>query len=91
MEPGDRLLFFTDGLAEARRYGEFFPTAERAQRLLGHGTVADGLKSLESALVEWVRGRLDDDIALVLVEYQGVKPPAPVPSWEIGGAGVTSA
>nr|BFE64215.1 PP2C family protein-serine/threonine phosphatase [Dactylosporangium thailandense] len=90
LEPGDRLLFFTDGLAEARRDGQFFPTAERAQRLLGHGTVADGLKSLESALVEWVRGRLDDDIALVLVEYQGVKPQAAVPSWEIGGAGVAS-
>ncbi|MET7393147.1 PP2C family protein-serine/threonine phosphatase [Dactylosporangium sp. NPDC005572] len=91
LEPGDRLLFFTDGLAEARRDGQFFPTAERAQRLLGHGTVADGLKSLESALLEWVRGRLDDDIALVLVEYQGVKTPSTVPSWEIGGAGVTSA
>ncbi|GAA2368756.1 PP2C family protein-serine/threonine phosphatase [Dactylosporangium salmoneum] len=90
LEPGDRLLFFTDGLAEARRDGQFFPTAERAQRLLGHGTVADGLKSLESALLEWVRGRLDDDIALVLVEYQGVKPAPSVPSWEIGGAGVTS-
>ncbi|GAA2626730.1 PP2C family protein-serine/threonine phosphatase [Dactylosporangium fulvum] len=90
LEPGDRLLFFTDGLAEARRDGQFFPTAERAQRLVGHGTVADGLKSLESALLEWVRGRLDDDIALVLVEYQGVKAPATVPSWEIGGAGVTS-
>lgn len=90
LEPGDRLLFFTDGLAEARRDGQFFPTAERAQRLLGHGTVADGLKSLESALLDWVRGRLDDDIALVLVEYQGVKPQAQVPSWEIGGAGVAS-
>jgi len=52
--------------------------------------VADGLKSLESALLDWVRGRLDDDIALVLVEYQGVKQQAQVPSWEIGGAGVTS-
>lgn len=90
LEPGDRLLFFTDGLAEARRDGQFFPTAERAQRLLGHGTVADGLKSLESALLDWVRGRLDDDIALVLVEYQGVKQQAQVPSWEIGGAGVAS-
>lgn len=90
LEPGDRLLFFTDGLAEARRDGQFFPTAERAQRLLGHGTVADGLASLESALLEWVRGRLDDDIALVLVEYQGVKAPATVPSWEIGGAGATT-
>ncbi|MFF5230441.1 PP2C family protein-serine/threonine phosphatase [Dactylosporangium sp. NPDC000521] len=90
LEPGDRLLFFTDGLAEARRDGQFFPTAERAQRLLGHGTVGDGLASLESALLEWVRGRLDDDIALVLVEYQGVKAPATVPSWEIGGAGAAA-
>lgn len=88
LEPGDRLLFFTDGLAEARRDGQFFPTAERAWRLLGHGTVANGLASLESALVEWVRGQLDDDIALVLMEYAGTKsPPVPVPSWEIGGAG----
>jgi hypothetical protein len=86
LEPGDRLLLFTDGLAEARRDGEFFPTAERAWRLLGHGTVGDGLASLETALVEWVHGRLDDDIALVLREYAGVQPasvPA-VPSWEVG-------
>jgi sigma-B regulation protein RsbU (phosphoserine phosphatase) len=87
LEPGDRLLFFTDGLAEARRDGQFFPTAERARRLLGHGTVADGLASLESALVDWVRGQLDDDIALVLMEYAGTKAAAAVPSWEIGGAG----
>jgi hypothetical protein len=86
LEPGDRLLFYTDGLAEARREGEFFPTAERAWRLLGHGTVGDGLASLESALVEWVRGQLDDDIALVLMEYAGTNPASPaVPSWEVGG------
>jgi sigma-B regulation protein RsbU (phosphoserine phosphatase) len=86
LEPGDRLLLYTDGLAEARRDGEFFPTAERAWRLLGHGTVGDGLASLETALVEWVHGQLDDDIALVLMEYAGVQPasvPA-VPSWEVG-------
>jgi hypothetical protein len=87
LEPGDRLLLYTDGLAEARRNGEFFPTAERAWRLLGHGTVSDGLASLESALVEWVEGRLDDDIALVLMEYGGAQPIAAktaVPSWELG-------
>jgi serine phosphatase RsbU (regulator of sigma subunit) len=86
LEPGDRLLLYTDGLGEARRDGEFFPTAERAWRLLGHGTVGDGLASLETALVEWVRGQLDDDIALVLMEYTGsqaVATPA-VPSWEVG-------
>lgn len=89
LEPGDRLLFYTDGLAEARRDGQFFPTAERAWGLLGHGNVSDGLVSLESALVEWVRGRLDDDIALVLMEYVGATTqPATVnvPSWELGTA-----
>ncbi|MCM0674112.1 serine/threonine-protein phosphatase [Micromonospora phytophila] len=88
LEPGDRLLLFTDGLGEARRDGEFFPTADRAWRLLGHGTVADGLASLETALVEWVHGRLDDDIALVLMEYAGPRSgvTAAVPSWEVGAA-----
>src|SRR2546423_1824143 len=74
LEPGDRLLLYTDGLAEARRDGEFFPTAERAWRLLGHGTVGDGLASLESPLGEWVHGRLDADIALVLMEYARAQP-----------------
>jgi hypothetical protein len=86
LEPGDRLLLYTDGLAEARRDGEFFPIAARAWRLVGHGTVGDGLASLETALTEWVHGQLDDDIALVLMEYAGAQPasvPA-VPSWEVG-------
>ena len=89
LEPGDRLLLFTDGLGEARREGEFFPTADRAWRLLGHGTVGDGLASLETALVDWVHGRLEDDIALVLLEYAGPDDGAtvPVPSWEVGAAG----
>lgn len=89
LEPGDRLLLYTDGLSDARRDGEFFPTAERAWRLLGHGTVGDGLASLETALVEWVRGQLDDDTALVLMEYTGAQPArAPMtPSWEVGTAG----
>jgi len=88
LEPGDRLLLFTDGLGEARRDGEFFPTAQRAWGLLGHGTVGDGLASLETALIEWVRGRLDDDIALVLMEYAGARPHAgpAVPSWELDTA-----
>ncbi|MEU7903735.1 PP2C family protein-serine/threonine phosphatase [Actinoplanes sp. NPDC049118] len=89
LEPGDRLLLFTDGLGEARREGEFFPTADRAWRLLGHGTVGDGLASLETALVDWVHGQLEDDIALVLLEYGGPDGSAAVgmPSWEVGAAG----
>ncbi len=91
LEPGDRLLLYTDGLAEARRAGEFFPTQQRAWALLGHGTVEHGLASLESALIEWVRGQFDDDIALLLLEYTGAAPAAEpaVPSWEIGGTKAT--
>ena len=84
LEPGDRLLLFTDGLGEARRDGEFFPTADRAWRLLGHGTVGDGLASLETALVDWVHGQLEDDIALVLLEYAGTDGSATVPHAELG-------
>ncbi len=84
LEPGDRILLYTDGLAEARRDGDFFPISERAWGLLGHGTVSDGLASLESALMEWVEGQLDDDIALVLMEYAGTEPMSAVPSWEVG-------
>jgi serine phosphatase RsbU (regulator of sigma subunit) len=89
LEPGDRLLLFTDGLGEARRDGEFFPTVDRAWRLLGHGTVGDGLASLETALTDWVRGQLDDDIALLLLEYAGPDDGAavPMPTWEVGAAG----
>jgi len=89
LEPGDRLLLFTVGLGEARRDGEFFPTADRAWRLLGHGTVGDGLASLETALVDWVHGQLEDDIALVLLEYGGPDGSTTVgmPSWEVGAAG----
>ena len=86
LEPGDRLLMLTDGLAEARRDGTFFPIADRAWRLLGHGTVGDGLASIEAALMEWVQYRLDDDIALILMEYAGPSQQSatPMPSWEVG-------
>lgn len=88
LEPGDRLLLYTDALAKARRDGESFPTAERAWRLLGHGTIGDGLASMASALAEWARGPLHDDIALVLIEYAGTEQASTntaVPSWEVGG------
>ena len=64
LEPADRVLLFTDGLAEARRDGEFFPTAERAWGCWA--TAGSRMGWLVEAAWWAVRGRLDDDIALVL-------------------------
>ncbi|WP_156925891.1 PP2C family protein-serine/threonine phosphatase [Glycomyces arizonensis] len=70
LQPGDRIFLYTDGLAEARQDGEFFPIRDRAWSLIGHGNVGDGLASLETALRRWVGGPLTDDIALMLLDYR---------------------
>ncbi|WP_460496405.1 PP2C family protein-serine/threonine phosphatase [Glycomyces tarimensis] len=70
LQPGDRIFLYTDGLAEARKDGEFFPIKDRAWSLIGHGNVGDGLASLETALRRWVGGPLTDDIALLLLDYR---------------------
>lgn len=72
LQPGDRILLFTDGLAEARREGEFFPIEQRLAGLIGRGTVDTALSSLEAALRDWVGGPLTDDIALLALEYTGL-------------------
>jgi serine phosphatase RsbU (regulator of sigma subunit) len=65
---GDRLLFYTDGLLEARdRAGHYF-RLEEAVGTLRHPdleTAADGLLSLLRA---HTGNKLDDDVALLLVE-----------------------
>ncbi len=70
LQPGDRIFLYTDGLAEARQDGQFFPIRDRAWSLIGHGNVGDGLASLETALRRWVGGPLTDDIALMLLDYR---------------------
>jgi sigma-B regulation protein RsbU (phosphoserine phosphatase) len=92
LEPGDRLLLFTDGLAEARREGRFFPIEERTAATIGRGSVDHGLGFLESALRDWVHGLLNDDIALLALEYTGTEPAGaaagrPAWAWEEPGAG----
>ncbi|MFD0507978.1 PP2C family protein-serine/threonine phosphatase [Streptomyces chiangmaiensis] len=68
---GDRLMLYTDGVCEARdRSGVFYPLAERVARwadpepeTLLHRVVAD--------LREYTDGRLDDDMAMVVVRRDG--------------------
>ena len=71
---GDRLLFFTDGLLEARdRAGRFFSLGEHLQTLR-----RPGLQSAVDELLDQVRAhtryRLDDDVAVLLVELTLTSP-----------------
>ena len=67
--PGDRLLMYTDGLSEARDLaGDFFPVPSLVPRLRT-GPVEDAIADVVAAVATYVpRGRLEDDLAVVLIE-----------------------
>jgi serine phosphatase RsbU (regulator of sigma subunit) len=83
LDAGESMLFYTDGMSEARdRSGEFFPLAEQCEQL--------DLGDPEAAL-DWLRARLlrhaghplADDAAMLLVtrlSSDGHRPPVPPPS-----------
>jgi sigma-B regulation protein RsbU (phosphoserine phosphatase) len=78
-EPGDRILLYADGLAEARdATGEFLPLIDLAPDLQSGSLDAalDGLLSRVQAHVP--RGALHDDLAVVLLEHA----PAAGESWD---------
>jgi len=68
LDPGDRLLFFTDGLAEARdRDGHFLDLRELVMDV-GSGAFDDALPGVLARL-HTAADHIDDDLALLLVEY----------------------
>jgi phosphoserine phosphatase RsbU/P len=80
---GDRLLFFTDGLLEARdRARRFFRVEEHIQALRRPGLQA-AVDELLDRLRAHTRYRLDDDVAVLLVELTltspGPRPARPAP------------
>lgn len=65
---GDRLLFYTDGLIEARdRAGRFFPVP-RLGRSLSASSLPKALDAVWDAVRAHVGGEPHDDLALLLVE-----------------------
>ena len=65
---GARMLFFTDGLVEARDgSGEFFPLDDYAAEL-GDGNVEEALDALVAHLLAYAGQEMNDDMALVLAE-----------------------
>jgi phosphoserine phosphatase RsbU/P len=74
MNAGDRLVFFTDGLLEARdRAGRFF-RLEDCLDTLRHPDLQTAVDGLLSRLLAHTGGKLDDDVALLLLE--ATSPPA---------------
>ena len=78
---GDRLLFFTDGLLEARdRAGRFFRLDQQIQAL-SRPDLQAAVDELLDRLRAHTRRTLDDDVAVLLAELTltepGLKPAAP--------------
>ena len=79
---GDRLVFYTDGLLEARdRAGRYFRLEDCLDTLI-HPDLQAAADELLSRLLAHARRKLDDDVALLLVE--ATSPPAP-PDVDPGG------
>lgn len=66
---GERLLFYTDGLIEARDpEGRLFPLDGRVRRALAQPVLRDCLDALRALVADHTAGPLADDLALVLCE-----------------------
>ena len=70
LRPGDRLLFYTDGLVETRDHkGRFFELSLPAvARALAEPDLDTAVRQVVSLLLEHAGGRLADDVLLVLGE-----------------------
>jgi PAS domain S-box-containing protein len=66
---GDRLLLFTDGMTEARGPDGEFVDVEAIVGPLSAGDLGDALDGVVARLDAATGGRLDDDLALLAVEF----------------------
>jgi phosphoserine phosphatase RsbU/P len=77
LAPGDRLVFYTDGFIEAKSAdGEVFGEhrfAEALTRLAPVGSPQLG-EQLVGEVERFAAGKLDDDLTMLIVEFEGVVP-----------------
>jgi len=76
LEPGDRLLLYTDGVVEARSpSGEFFGAARLAdvarRQEADRRPVPETMRRVMHAILEHQAGELQDDATAMLVEWRG--------------------
>ncbi len=76
VEPGDRILLYTDGVIEARDHGgAFYPLTDRLPLLADDGP-GDVLQRLHDDVVRHVGHKLGDDAAMLLLQFDPVVLPA---------------
>jgi hypothetical protein len=71
LAPGDRILLYTDGLTEARdpHSRAFLSTQTIVGSLAADREVDEALTALRDDVLQWSGGTLQDDLAMVLIEY----------------------
>ncbi|MFP8906133.1 PP2C family protein-serine/threonine phosphatase [Streptomyces atacamensis] len=79
LEPGDRIVFYTDGITEARSpAGREFGLTRFTDFLIRHHAdnlpVPETLRRLVHAVVDYHHGQLQDDAAVLLCEWLGSYP-----------------
>ena len=94
LEPGDALLFFTDGVPEGRSpAGELFGTDRLAQLWEEQSGVRrppqTTVRQMAKAVVNFSGGKLRDDATLVLLHYGGPAPGSHVHGLAAPDEGVT--
>lgn len=74
LEPGDRLVLFTDGVTEAQREDGILYGSERLVALLKETRAlppADMVKAVSDAVTDYQQGDLYDDITLLALDRKG--------------------
>jgi len=70
LDPGDRVLLYTDGILEARDPRGEFIDLEQVAQAMGHGPLDTVLERIHQQLREAVGSALADDLALLVAEYR---------------------
>ncbi|MCI0473888.1 MAG: serine/threonine-protein phosphatase, partial [Ignavibacteria bacterium] len=73
LEKGDRILFYTDGVIEAKNFNheEFGETRLRKMYREGINTeIPQLLENIKSAVEEFTQHNIEDDIAMVIIEIE---------------------